>query len=285
MPATDDISASAIARQTRAILRGAGARLSGRTRGRDREVRRNSYDIEDPRAKPWTRIGNGTPGEGMAHREALVQTAREHRAQFWNENPPAKIREARYRRDMIVAELKRIEGGGAAPIGHAATLRIELAAHEELLARAETALRRIDVTILQALIEHIDFATGRLFPSLETIAQAATCHRNSVIDALKRLKANGFVSWVRRSISTQNEGEFAPQREQTSNAYYFEHRQRMALRTWQRFTQILTAKLRRLGKVPREVRPLEQAGPPSKEVQALRDAVASLGASLSNASP
>ncbi len=283
--ATQPSDERAIARQTRALLKGAAAHLTGRQRGRDREVRRNSYDIEDPRAKPWVPIGKGTVGEGLAHREALIQTAREHRGQFWRENPPSKIREARYRRDLIVAELKRIEGGGAAPIGYAATLRIELKAHEETLAKAETALRRIDVTILQALIEHIDFATGRLFPSLETIAAAATCHRNSVIDALKRLKANGFVTWVRRSISTQNEGEFAPQREQTSNAYYFEHRQRMAIRTWQRFTQLLTAKLRRLGKVPREVRPLEPVGPPSKEVQALRDAVASLGASLSNASP
>ena len=40
--------------------------------------------------------------------------------------------------------------------------------------------------------------------------------------AIRRLRFHGLIDWVRRSIKTGNDGEFAPQREQTSNAYYFD---------------------------------------------------------------
>ncbi len=152
------------------------------------------------------------------------------------------------------------------------------------IARADERLTRIDVTVLEALLAKIDFATGALFPSYDTIAAWAVCSRNAAIEAVKRLKARGFVDWVRRSIRTSNEGEFAPQREQTSNAYYFDHRRSMAPRTWQRYMQILVAKLRRLGAVPASVAPGSPLTPSEIQYAPLRAALASASASFDNAS-
>jgi DNA-binding transcriptional regulator YhcF (GntR family) len=129
----------------------------------------------------------------------------------------------------------------------------------------------------------VEYHTGRLFPSIDTIAADAGCHRNSVVGALQRLRKHGFIAWVRRSVATGNEGEFAPQREQTSNAYYFDHRRQMARRTWQRFVQLLTAKLRRLGKVPPAVVPSAPTAP-AADPHGLYEALAALGDSVANAS-
>lgn len=244
---------------------------------------RNSYDVDDARAKPWTPIGKGTVGEGLAHREALLQAAEEHRLQHWREHPRKLLREARGQRDQVAAELAQIDGGVAAPPGRAAQLRMERSKLEQLIEAARDALRRIDITILAALIKRVDFRTGKLFPAIDTIAADAGCHRNSVVGALARLRKHGFIAWVRRSIATGNKGEFAPQREQTSNAYYFDHRRKMAQRTWQRFFQLLTAKLRRLGKVPLEVAPGAPTAP-AGDPHGLREALSALGASLANAS-
>lgn len=123
-----------------------------------------------------------------------------------------------------------------------------------------------------------------VFPSYETIADWAVCSRNAAIDAVKRLKGRGFVDWVRRSIRTNNDGEFAPQREQTSNAYYFDHRRSMAPRTWQRYMQILVAKLRRLGAVPAAVARGAPAAPREVQYAPLRAALASAASSFDNAS-
>jgi len=169
---------------------------------------------------------------------------------------------------------------GDAPIGRPAALRMALAELDDVLAGFEKRLRRIDVTILEALIKHVDFATGRLFPAIETIAAKAGCHRNSVIAGLRRLKAKGFIDWVRRTVRTGNEGEFGPQLEQTSNAYYFDHRQGMAARTWARFTQILVTRLRRLGAIP----PGVGGGTPDVACPSLRAALESFGLSVANAS-
>lgn len=280
---TRDHQARAIARSTRTLMKAAGARLAGKQRGADPHVLRNSYDVEDPRAKPWVPIGKGTKGEGLAHREALLQVAEEQRHQHWRDHPHTKVREARERRAVVAAELAAIDAGATSPVGRAATLRTELAKILQLLEIARAAIRRIDITILAALIKRVDFATGRLFPTIDTVAADAGVHRNSVIGALARLKAHGFVTWVRRSIATGNDHEFAPQREQTSNAYYFDHRRTMASRTWQRFLQLLTVKARRLGATPPSVAPADPSTPRS-DPSGLYAALASLGASLTNAS-
>lgn len=264
-------------RETRLLLRGVTARLQGKAeRGPDRRVRRESYDVDDARAKPWARIGDGSIGEGLAHREALLQSAGELRRQQWTELPNAKVREARERHATLSAELDGYVAAGDAPIGRPAVVRQELARLADTLKRAGQRLQRVDLAVLEALLKHVDFATGRLFPTLDRIAQVAVCHRNAVVTALRRLKHHGFVSWVRRSVKTDNEGAFAPQREQTSNAYYFEHRARMAAATFSRFLQVLTYKLRRLGakRPPDPGRPAEVTDPE------LRATLARLGAGV-----
>jgi Helix-turn-helix domain len=197
--------------------------------------------------------------------------------QLWREYPLAQIREARQRHAALSAELDQYVAGAEAAPGRPALVRQELGKVSSYLQAAEGRLRRIDITVLDALLQTVDFATGRLFPAIESIAERAGCHRNSVIAALQRLRDHGFIAWVRRTVKTANEGEFAPQREQTSNAYYFEHRAKMAGRVFQRYCQLLVVKLRRLGGVPRVI---ADRGPQEPENPALRQALAALGAGV-----
>ena len=73
----DTAAAQGLARATRSILKGAGARLAGKERGPDRRVRRDSYDVDDPRAQVWRRIEDGSKASGLAWADALLQTAEE----------------------------------------------------------------------------------------------------------------------------------------------------------------------------------------------------------------
>ena len=268
-----------------------GTATRGPDHGEGRRVpHRNSYDIADPRARPWARIGDGSAGQGIAHSEALLQAAEEWYHQGWRETPAADVRAARAKHDELAAELDAFAAASPAdvPPGRPAVIRQELARLTSVINGADRRLRRIDVTVLKALLRHLDFRTGRLFPELKTIAEAAGCHINSVKVALKRLRDHGLISWVRRTMRTGNDGERAPQREQTSNAYHFEHRERMTRRLWQRYSQILAAKLKRLGRVPAGLRPA-LAGPaetaPTRIAGSsdLRSAIESLGASVRNA--
>lgn len=273
----------------RNLIRGTSARFAEKARGPDhgegrRVPRRHSYDVDDLRAQPWKKVGDGSFAQGVIHREALVQSAKEQRRQDWKELPNRRLREVRELRDALAAELAGLAAQGQAPIGRPATLRQEIERLDATIARADGRLTRIDVTVLEALLAKIDFATGALFPTYDTIAEWAVCSRNAAIEAIKRLKSRGFVDWVRRSIRTNNDGEFAPQREQTSNAYYFDHRRSMAPRTWQRYMQILVAKLRRLGAVPAAVAPGAPAAPREVQDPALRAALASAASSFDNAS-
>ena len=272
------------ARQVRDLLQGVSARFTGKKRGNDPAVRRNSYDVDHPEANQWSKIEDGSVGAGLAHREALLETAEELYHQQWREMPAVEIRAARKQRATIAAELQEHVGRGEAPMGHPAALRQQLAALDELLERATLRLRRVDLTVLRALIKRLDFATGKLFPSIETIAADAGCHRNSVVAALRRLKSHGFFDWVRRSIKTGNDGEFAPQRAQTSNGYRFDHRRMMAPRTWQRFWQRFVIRLRRLGKVPATLQRQAAPEPASPDVDSLREAIHRLGLTVKNAS-
>jgi hypothetical protein len=64
-------------REMRQLIAGATAALTGRKRGPDKSVRRDSYDIEDPRAQVFRPIGDGTIAGAMGWIDALLQTARE----------------------------------------------------------------------------------------------------------------------------------------------------------------------------------------------------------------
>ncbi len=268
------------------LIRGTGARFAEKSRGPDhgegRKVpRRNSYDVDDKRAQPWKKVGDGSHAQAVIHREALIKTAKEQRRTDWERLPNRRLREIREQRDTLAAELAALTAQGQAPIGRPATIRHEIERLDATIARADVRLTRIDITVLDALLERIDHATGALFPSYETIAEWAVCSRNAAIEAIARLKVRGFIDWVRRSIRTNNEGEFAPQREQTSNAYYFDHRRSMERGTWQRYMQILVAKLRRLGAVPAALAP---DAPREVQYAPLREALASAASSFANAS-
>lgn len=271
------------AQRARLLAKRVAAQLAGKERGHDRKVHRNSFDADDdPRARPWRPIGGGTVGEGLAHREALLETAEEKRVEEWKLLPHAMRRAARANHAAISVELASYENKEAPP-GRLATLRIELAKVEGLIERARLAIRRIDITILGALIRRVDFATGKLFPAIDTIAADAGCHRNSVIGALRRLRHHGFIAWVRRSIKTGNEGQFGPQREQTSNAYFFDHRAGMDSRTWQRFVQRLATRVKRLSKAIPQLLTPDARRTPADDPYGLHAAVAAFGAAIDTA--
>lgn len=67
-----------IARASRALVRSTGARLAGRSRGRDRAVQRESFDVHDSRAQVSRRLADGSEAGTLAYIDALVATAREY---------------------------------------------------------------------------------------------------------------------------------------------------------------------------------------------------------------
>jgi hypothetical protein len=81
--------------------------------------------------------------------------------------------------------------------------------------------------VLEALCEIVDDFTGRLEPSIATIAEKAKLGIRTVVRALRRLHKHGFLSWLRRTEAIDNDGA-GPQVQQASNAYWFELRGRAA---------------------------------------------------------
>jgi hypothetical protein len=71
-------AAAPTARDVRKLIRGASAGLTGRERGPDQRVRRESYDVEDRRAKVFSPIGDGSIATGRGYIDDLVQLAEEY---------------------------------------------------------------------------------------------------------------------------------------------------------------------------------------------------------------
>jgi hypothetical protein len=103
-------------------------------------------------------------------------------------------------------------------------LRLQAAEHFERTnkqrGRRNGPLGHIGLEVLRELYRIVDYRTGRLEPAIATICQKVCRSRAAVVAALKRLKAHGFLDWVRRSEPTHNEGA-GPQVRQISNAYGF----------------------------------------------------------------
>jgi hypothetical protein len=269
------------------LLASVGAQLSGKMRGpdqgQDRRVpRRNSYEVSDPRANRWTKIGDGSFLQGKVHCETLIDTANDLRLQLHEEFPLAEIRRRRAERADAAAELEQLLAGSPAevPAGRPAQLRMAIAKHEEWLEKADNRLTRTDVDVLRGLLSFLDFATGRLFPSIKAIAARVGCHYNTANESLGRLRSHGLIDRVRRTIRTGNDGQAGPQLEQTSNAYFFDHRRRMAARTWKHYWNKLCVALRRLGarKPPAPVLSIVGAAP--APLTPLQAALASLGSTV-----
>jgi hypothetical protein len=68
-----------LARDAKRLVRSTTAKLAGQgDRGTDRRVRRNSYDVDDRRAKVFTRIADGTRAGGLGFIDDIVKLAEEY---------------------------------------------------------------------------------------------------------------------------------------------------------------------------------------------------------------
>lgn len=169
--------------------------------------RRNSYDVNDPRADVWQKIGDGSQQQGRAWRAAKLETLRQWIHRQWTEG---------------------FEGANAAR-------------------DREHQLRRIDHYVLEAILSFINYKTGELFPCYASIAEKAGVCRATVAESLRRLKYWKIIAWVRRSVVADTAGAMGPQREQTSNAYHFACEREMEPRARAYFAMALKRNLGKLG--------------------------------------
>lgn len=101
--------------------------------------------------------------------------------------------------------------------------QIVLAARRYELACREPGSRNgplgsVAIEVLELFANLVDFRTGRLDPSIDTLMLKLRRSRDAIVRALKALRSHGFLDWLRRYVPTGNEGR-GPQVQQTSNAY------------------------------------------------------------------
>lgn len=80
-------------------------------------------------------------------------------------------------------------------------------------------LGAVALEVLELLANLVDYRTGRLEPSLDTMMRKLRRSRDAIVRGLKALRDHGFVDWLRRFVPADNEGSKGPQVRQTSNAY------------------------------------------------------------------
>lgn len=128
------------------------------------------------------------------------------------------------------------------------TLKEHIVEQRRTKHRGADRLQPLDLIVLETLLDHFNPQTAELFPSHQRIAELSGVRRETVCIALQRLRGHGYMTWVRRTVKVEDaEGQAMPQRKQTSNAYHFDWRRRMAKRTWMRFWQLVVAGLKKLG--------------------------------------
>lgn len=222
-------------RDVRQLIAGATGNLSGKRRGADRKVRRESYDVDDRRAQVFARVGDGSRATGLGWIDDLVQLAEEY-------------------------DLHHRKPGERGP------------------------LQASGVRVLKIMLrKFLDFGSGQLDPAVRGIATATGYTYKTVHAALKRLKAHGFLDWVRRSRVTENEGQAGPQREQVSNAYFFPFRD-LPKAVAQRWRDLRERRRRRLAANADRLT-AEPALPPAPSDPGLLSALGRLGAALGGANP
>ena len=79
-------------------------------------------------------------------------------------------------------------------------------------------LGTVAIEVLEYFVHLVDFRTGRLEPSLDTLIRRLKRSRDAIVRALKNLRAHGFLDWLRRYQPTGNEGR-GTQVRQAGNAY------------------------------------------------------------------
>lgn len=116
----------------------------------------------------------------------------------------------------------RCEGLFWRPITRQESRKIVLAARRYELATRQPGARNgalgcVALEVLDYLGNRVDFRTGRLEPSIETMMEKLRRSRDAIVRALKALRQHGFLDWLRRYVATGN--DHGPQVQQTSNAY------------------------------------------------------------------
>lgn len=97
-----------------------------------------------------------------------------------------------------------------------AARRYELATKEH--GKRTGALGGVAIEILDYFANLVDFRTGRLDPSINTLMDKLCRSRDAIVRALKALRTHGFIDWLRRYVPADDPtGQIQVQ--QTSNAY------------------------------------------------------------------
>ena len=129
-----------------------------------------------------------------------------------------------------------------------------------------------DRRILWNFLKLIDFKTGQLDPSYQEIADRSGCHRATAVEACKRFAKWLGLRWVRRTIKAETVGQAGPQREQISNAFYFDLPS-APRKVWQAFKAAVKRRaVKKHGKVPPELQKATNR-PDSPELLAGLDAL------------
>ena len=175
----------------------------------------------------WTRYGAGQLTDAEAGE--LTTLAHERRAVLRGSGqtalglvfpPPAERCPTPVRRHSHFKG--RSEGRIWRPTNRQETQKILMAAKRYELAERQKGARSgplgsVAIEVLELFVNLVDFRTGRLEPSLDTIMGKVRRSRDAVVRALKALRAHGFLDWLRRYEPTGNES--GPQVQQASNAY------------------------------------------------------------------
>lgn len=263
----------------------AGQIAKARDRGPDPRVRLKCLDEMAPAAQPWDRNKFESTAERIATVESLLVVVKELQAQHTKDFPRGSKKQLEQDQHVLSAELAELMERPPAdrPVGRPATIRIALEAIATDLEKHALGITRADVAIYQAIFDFLCFAgSGRWFPSHAKIAVAANCCERTVGRGLHRLKHHGLLNWVSRS--TRNSARIDPTKEtrvQTSHAYFLDFKSRMAKPVYQRFVQLRDRRRLRFGLPKAAAKPVQADAPPSKDVLAQRQAIASLGASVS----
>lgn len=288
-------------RATRSIIRGAAAKLSGRTRGPDwrgdkrRTPRADSVDVDDPKANVWRPIGDGTRAGGLVFVDAVLGLAQSHNL-FERTRNDAERRALGLRTSAEVAAYNAAEQ---------ARFEAERDAWQHARDRGryvpkprqphqlhppgwQGPLGQHTLRVLEALLRGARwccFRTGRIDPALSQLVTATGFAKQTIVTSLKRLKAMGLIHWVRRTVQlTEDDGD--RRRVQTNNAYYFDLGA-LSSRLRMHLEQLLARRRRQGGTEPPPTHEPDAppSGPRLPQDPALRAIVERLGASTLDLSP
>jgi hypothetical protein len=185
------------------------------------------HALDEIMRQVWTEYGNGQLPQDEAERlSALAQDRRaalrgSGQGTFSLVFPPPVRCPTPVRRDSHFKG--RSEVRIWRPTNRQEVQKVLLAAKRYELAERQKGERAgplgsVAIEVLEYFVNLVDFRTGRLEPSIDTIMGKVRRSRDAVVRALKALRTHGFLDWLRRYEPTGREGS-GPQVQQASNAY------------------------------------------------------------------